>query len=142
VRLFFIFFMFKVSPALYQAKALFILRLVLAIVLVMHGYPKLFGGVDMFSGMLQMMGFPLPTLMATIVALLEFVGGLMILFGLFTRHVSALVAAQFVVILLFVKKFAFPASDLDLVILGVALALALLGAGAWSVDARFIEKKK
>jgi len=132
----------KMTPAFCQAKSLFVLRLVLAIVLVMHGYPKLFGGVDMFAGMLTNLNFPLPVLMAWVVALLEFVGGLALLVGLFTRYVASLVAIQFVIILLFVKKFAFPASDVDLLILGIAVALALLGAGAWSVDASYMEKKK
>ncbi|MEN9558453.1 MAG: hypothetical protein RL141_822 [Candidatus Parcubacteria bacterium] len=134
--------MFSKSPAFLQAKSLFALRLVAAVVLVLHGYPKLFGGIDGFSGMLQMMNFPLPMLMAYIVALLEFVGGLMLLAGLFTRYVAALVAVQFVVILIFVKKFAFPQSDTDLLILGIAIALACMGAGAWSADAKFLPEKK
>ena len=126
-----------------KTKSLLILRIVLAVVLVMHGYPKLFGGIEMFTGMLQSLQFPLPVVFAWVVALLEFVGGLALLAGLFTRYVASLVAVQFIVILIFVKKFAFPASDLDLLILGVALALALMGAGAWSLDAAFnLEKKK
>ena len=133
----------SLTPAMCKTKSLLILRIVLAVVLVMHGYPKLFGGIEMFTGMLQSLQFPLPVVFAWVVALLEFVGGLALLAGLFTRYVASLVAVQFIVILIFVKKFAFPASDLDLLILGVALALALMGAGAWSLDAAFnLEKKK
>ena len=112
------------------------IRIALAVVLVLHGYQKLAGGMEMFTGMLTKLGFPAPVLMAWIVALLEFVGGLAIAIGLWTRDVAALVTIQFVVILLFVKKFAFPASDVDLIIFAVALALTLVGAGSMSVDAK------
>ena len=112
------------------------IRIALAVVLVLHGYQKLAGGMEMFTGMLDKLGFPLPALMAWIVALLEFFGGLAIAIGLWTRDVAALVTIQFVVILLFVKKFAFPASDVDLIIFAAALALTLVGAGSMSVDAK------
>ncbi len=118
------------------------LRIALAIVLVMHGYDKLFGatGIDGFTGFLTTLGFPAPVLFAWIASLLEFFGGIAIAIGLFTHYVAGLVAIQFAIILLFVKKLAFPASDLDLMIFAVALALALVGSGALSCDAKFMKK--
>lgn len=119
------------------------IRIALAVVLVLHGYQKLAGGMEMFTGMLDKLGFPLPALMAWIVALLEFFGGLAIAIGLWTRDVAALVAIQFAVILLFVKNVfvfgsanGFPGADIDLVIFGAAIALALAGAGRISLDAK------
>jgi putative oxidoreductase len=112
------------------------IRVALAVVLVMHGYQKLNGGMDMFTGMLTKMSFPAPVLMAWIVALLEFFGGIALAVGLCTRDFAALVTIQFAVILLFVKKLGFPASDVDLVIFACALALALVGPGKFSLDAK------
>ena len=123
-------------------QAMLALRIVLAIVLVMHGYDKLFGatGIDGFTGFLTTLGFPAAAFFAWVASLLEFFGGIAIAVGLWTRYVSGLVAIQFAIILLFVKKLAFPASDLDLVIFGAALALALVGSGAWSCDAKMMKK--
>lgn len=128
------------SDLMKNDKALLVLRIALAVVLVLHGYGKLFGGMDGFTGMLDKMGFPLPVVMAWIVALLEFFGGLAIAVGLFTKYVSYLVIVQFAVILIIVKKLSFPSSDTDLLVFAAAIVLALLGAGSWSLDAKMGKK--
>jgi putative oxidoreductase len=120
-------------------QAWLVLRLVLAAVLVMHGYQKLFGGMPMFVGFLDKLQFPMPEVLAWIVALLEFVGGIAIAAGVYTRYVAAAVAVQFAVILLVVKKLAFPSSDTDLLVFGIAMALAMVGAGSLSCDAKFMK---
>lgn len=118
-----------------------LLRLAAALVLVLHGYGKLFGGIPAFTGMLTGLGFPLPDLLAWVVAILEFFGGIALALGLFTRNIAWLLVVQFAIILLFVKKFAFPASDTDVLILATALALALAGPGMWSLDAKLFKRK-
>lgn len=135
----FLSFMFDKSKS--SDQAWLVIRIVLAVVLVIHGYGKVFGGVPMFTGMLTKMGVPMPGLMAWVVALLELVGGLMIALGLYTRYVAGLLIVQFAVILVIVKKFGFPASDTDLLIFGSSIALALVGAGALSLDAKMASKK-
>ena len=112
------------------------IRLALALVLVMHGWQKLAGGMDGFIAMLDKLSFPMPVVLAWLVALLEFFGGIAIAIGLCTRDVAAMVTIQFAIILIFVKKFAFPMSDTDILVFGAALALALVGAGGMSVDAK------
>lgn len=117
-------------------KPTLILRLAAGIVLILHGYGKLFGGLAAFMGMLTKIGFPLPSALAWAVAILEFFGGIAILLGWWTRRVAWLLVAEFVIIILFVKKFAFPLADTDLLMLGIALTLALMGAGSMSLDAK------
>lgn len=116
-----------------------ILRLALGVILIHHGWPKLFGpqpGLKGFSGWLGSVGFPVPMFWAAIVALLEVFGGIALILGFATRWVSLLVALQFVVILIFVKKgAAWKEKEFDLLILGAALALMLLGSGAYNAGA-------
>ncbi|HWQ99561.1 MAG TPA: DoxX family protein [Candidatus Methylomirabilis sp.] len=124
--------------------AVLFLRLALAFILVFHGYGKLFGtapGMEGFIGFVTKLGFPLPVVMAYAVAILEFFGGLAIAAGVFTKYVSWLVTIQFAIILLYVKKLAFPGADVDLLVFAIALALALGGSGGYSCDAKMAMKK-
>ena len=120
------------------------LRIGVGSIFIMHGYGKLFGGapgMDMFTGMIGGLGFPLPALFAYAAALTEFVGGIAILLGLFTSVAAALGAIVMLVAMFLVKKFAFPASDVDLVLLTSLIALGCLGAGRYSLASVFKMKK-
>lgn len=73
------------------AWSLTILRLVVGLIFVMHGYPKLFAGgmpgtIDMFG----QLGIPLPVVAAWLVAILETVGGLALILGIFVTPVAIL----------------------------------------------------
>ncbi len=122
----------------YVDLAPLILRLTLSIILIRHGWPKLFGpnpGLKGFAGWLGSVGFPLPMFWAVIVALLEVVGGAALILGLLTQWVALLVAIQFAVIMLAVKiKKPFSESEIDLLVFAAALALVILGGGSISLD--------
>ena len=63
--------------------ALLILRVVLGIIMVYHGWPKLTnlgGTIQGFTGM----GIPLPALSAVLATVAEFGGGLLLLLGVLT----------------------------------------------------------
>ena len=119
-----------------------VLRIVLAVVFIAHGYQKLFGmGIDAVGGMFASLGIPLPLVMAWIVALVEFGGGILLLLGFFTRYVSMLLAIIMVVAIVKVKLAigliapmgsSMAGAELDLALLAGAIALTLLGPGAWS----------
>ncbi len=116
------------------------LRVGVGAILIMHGYGKLFGGapgMDMFTGMVTGLGFPAPALFAYAAALTEFVGGIAILLGLFTSVASVLAAIVMLVALFMVKKFSFPAADIDLSLLLSLVAIFCLGAGRYSLAAAF-----
>ena len=75
------------------------MRVALGGIILVHGLGKLLdvgpaatGGVSGFAGFLASLSVPFPELMAWVVALVETVGALMIIGGLFTRYAAALVA--------------------------------------------------
>ncbi len=69
-----------------QPLALLVLRVVLGIVMIGHGYGKVFGGFSHVHDMVQHIGFP--AWMAYLLAATEFFGGILIIAGLFTRCVA------------------------------------------------------
>lgn len=118
---------------------LLILRVVVGCVFVIHGAQKLFVmGLPGFAGMLTQIGVPLPNVAAVVVALVEFVGGALLVIGLFTRPAASLIVVDMLVAVLEVhlpNGFFLPRGyEYALTQLGVNLALVFLGAGAWSID--------
>jgi putative oxidoreductase len=121
-------------------SALLVLRLVLAAVFITHGYAKLFHmGFAGVAGMFTHMGVPLPTLMGPIIAIIEFFGGIALLFGAFTRVAAFLLACDMLgaIILVHAKNGYAAPKGVETVLgnFGMAVAIALLGAGAYSIDA-------
>src|SRR6185437_1976424 len=77
-----------------QSYGITLVRVVLGLVMVMHGGQKLFMfGYDGVVGAFTQMGIPAPTLSAALVMGAEFLGGLALLLGLFTRVAAIPVAA-------------------------------------------------
>ncbi len=69
-----------------------VLRVVTGLIFLMHGYPKLFGGIADTAGFFDSLGIPLPTIAAWGIALLETFGGLALILGLFVTPVAILFA--------------------------------------------------
>lgn len=124
-------------------KALLAIRIVAGLIFVMHGYGKLTGNpsLEMFAGMLAGMGIPMSMFFAWIVALVEFFGGLSLILGIFVRPFGALLAINMLVALTMAKKLKFPAADIDLALLGISVALAMAGAGKWSIAGMMLKDK-
>ncbi|NEU56152.1 DoxX family protein [Halorussus sp. MSC15.2] len=103
-------------------------------------------GIEGFSGFLSSLGVPLPTAFAWGVGLLELVGGLLLLAGLFVRVVGVLVALDMVVATVLVHlPNGYPAGDggveLTLTLALVAVALALSGPGALSLERALFDRE-
>jgi putative oxidoreductase len=93
------------------------------------------------------LGFPAPVLVARATCLFEIVAGVLVVIGLQTRA-AALLLAAFCIAAAFIGHLGQGGEDpalafmhtqalmKDLAIAGGLLALAIAGAGAWSVDAR------
>jgi len=149
-----------VNPAWHKWAAL-PLRLILGIGFVYHGFPKLFSGAghDGFVGMLQGIGVPAAGLMAWVVGLVEFVGGLMLLAGAFVMIVTVLQGLVMLVALFTVHlpngfnfihitgmtdqgpQFGMPGYEVNLLYLAGLAALFLFGPSPMSVDEAMAAKK-
>jgi putative oxidoreductase len=126
----------------YAPDLALLLRVFLGASLVVHGYPKLKGGWKQAGQWMGSMGVPSWT--APAATALEFFGGIVLLLGLVTPAVAALVALQFGSIIGLKKSkmhasFASteqgkPTYEIDAFYLALALALVVLGAGALSLD--------
>lgn len=143
--------------------AVLILRLAGLGLALAHGWGKvvtLAGGGDRFIEGVASLGFPLPGLFAWAAALAEFAGGLAVALGLATRVAAGFAAFTMAVAafgrhhaheLLLVKLGVAGATpdqlkswgnpELALVYLAVFVAVALLGGGRYSLDARLGRKR-
>jgi putative oxidoreductase len=73
---------------------LFVLRAVVGIIFLMHGIPKLTGGVGQVAEGFAGLGIPMPLLAAWFITLLEIVGGASLILGLFTEIWNVLFIAE------------------------------------------------
>lgn len=120
--------------------ALLLLRIVVGVIFVLAGWGKL-TGIEGVQGFFGNIGIPLPGLMAWVVAIVEFAGGLMVLVGVWIRYPSILLAIIMVVAILTTKLGQdFNAYRLDLMLLAASAAIALLGSGKFSVDDKLQNK--
>ena len=113
----------------------FFLRVAVGAVFVVHGAQKLFGafggpGLQNFSGMMSQMGLRPAMAWATAVALVEFVGGIMLVLGFMTRLPALLIGVVMAVAVFFVHlSDGFFAFEFPLVLLAACICLLLTGGG-------------
>ncbi len=123
-----------------------VLRVVVGIVFLAHGGQKLFvWGVANVAEFFAQVGIPAPMLTAGVVAIVEFLGGIALLLGLFTRWAAIPLAITMVgaIITVHAKGGFFVPNGIEFVLtlLAANVALALLGSGAASVDG-LLQKRK
>ncbi|WP_185740921.1 DoxX family protein [Agrobacterium deltaense] len=122
------------SLSRYRPQALGALRIMTALLFISHGTQKLFG----FPA--SQMDGSLPT-MLLVAALLELVGGILVLIGLFTRPVAFILSGQMAVayFMAHAPNNFFPAlngGDAAILFCFIFLYLFVAGPGAFSVDER------
>jgi putative oxidoreductase len=126
----------------FQPAVPLLLRLVLGAIFIAHGFQKVSSGVHGFSGSVARLGFPAPYLFAWAAALAEFLGGICIVLGLFARWAALAIAIVMTVAVTqvhlhqgLVGGYEFP-----LVLLAVAVAIVLTGAGPISFDKNVLHR--
>lgn len=117
-----------------QPLALLVMRLALGAVMVGHGSPKVFGGLHHYAQFIASLGLPAWT--AYLSAFTEFLGGLLLLVGLFTRVAALAICIDLSVA---IAKVAFHHGliggyELSLALATLAFALIFLGGGPIAFD--------
>jgi putative oxidoreductase len=121
---------------LYGDWGLAALRIVLGVILLAHGWPKL-EDLKKTSENFAGMGFKPGSLWATVAAIVEFFGGLALILGIWTEIPAFFVVCEFVVIMIWRlarKQPLVGGYELDLLILAGAVVLLTQGAGPVSFD--------
>ncbi len=123
---------------------LLILRLVVGLLFVGHGAQKLFGiwgghGLKATAGFFEQIGLKPGRFHAAAAGLMEFGGGLLLAFGLFTPFAAAILIAVMTaaVITVHFAKGLWSTNggfEYNLVLAAASFALAAIGAGSWSLD--------
>lgn len=119
--------------------ALVLLRLVLGLIFIAHGWPKL-KDLKTTQANFDGMGFKPGRLWGTLVALVEFVGGILFILGLFTQAAAFILAIEFIVIIIWklkIKQKLVGGYELDLALLAALLVLATMGSTLYALDSVF-----
>ena len=120
----------------FEPLALLVLRLVLALIFVYHGYPKLTHPTDQMREFFTSHGFP--AYFVGLAGIIECFGALLLAIGLFTRPAALVLAGEMAVAiakvhsvhgLIAVKDYEFPMS-----LAAACVVLATVGAGLASAD--------
>ncbi|WNZ59950.1 DoxX family protein [Myxococcus sp. MxC21-1] len=120
-----------------SAVGLTLIRVVFGLSLALgHGLPKLTGDMSKFAAGVAQLGFPFPTFFAWCATLAEFLGGLLVAVGLFTRPAAAMAGFTMAVALYRHRTDPFGRMEMALLYLAVMAGIALIGAGPWSLDAK------
>ncbi|MGH7717837.1 MAG: DoxX family protein [Gemmatimonadaceae bacterium] len=128
------------------SAGLAVLRIVLGVVFIAHGAQKLFVmGLAGTTAFFTQAGIPLPAVTAPLVAVLEFFGGMALILGLFTRLAALGLAINMLGAIVLVRAsggfFAPQGAEFEITLCAASVALALTGAGAFSLDAMLARRR-
>jgi putative oxidoreductase len=118
--------------------AILALRVVLGVILIAHGYPKL-RDLRGTAGWMGALGLRPGIVFAFVAGILEVFGGLALILGAMTQVVALLLVVQFIAIILKVNrtKGLKGGYELDLMIAAAAAVLATTGGGLFGLDRTF-----
>jgi putative oxidoreductase len=119
-----------------QPLALLVMRLVLGAIMIAHGYPKVFGGFHHHMEFVGTLG--LPRWLAYLSTGTEFIGGIGIVLGLFTRYCSLAFLIEMSVVIWkvhFKNGMTGPGGfEFPLALAAIAFALLCFGGGPWGFN--------
>ena len=135
----------------YTPSATTVLRLIVGVTFLLGGLPRIQNPAG-FIGFVTSLGFPIPGILAWFPIIMEPLGGLLLILGLGTRWVSLYFVVEMFITAVVVKAahgtpFIQAAEktgtgfELDLLLLGGALMLVVLGSGQASIE-RLVLKRE
>jgi putative oxidoreductase len=115
------------------------IRITVGGILLVHGWGKINTGVAGIAGFLGHVGLAPPVPLAYVVCIVETVGAVCIILGLFTRFFAAAIAIELAVALCavhYAKGFSVAAGGYEYVLMWgiIMFAIALRGGGPYSLD--------
>jgi putative oxidoreductase len=113
-----------------------ILRLILGLLMIVHGWPKI-KNIKGTTEWMSSSGFKPGIFWAVVSALVEFIGGIFLVFGFLTQIIALLLTIQFLIIIIWRMKnhqTLVGELELDLLIFASSIVLFLNGAGTLSLD--------
>jgi putative oxidoreductase len=129
-----------------QPWGAFLMRLVLGIAMLSHGYSKVVPSGGLNHGHLSsaldhyahsITEFGLPIWLGYVSALTEFIGGMCILLGFLTRFAALMISADMIfAVILVTRHHGYTGSEYPLALLVIASMLAFYGAGNLALDRR------
>lgn len=128
-----------------QPVGIFIVRVVVGVALLYHGWPKVmpagglhgnhFAALDRFAHYVHTLG--LPPWLGYVSAFTEVIGGLFLILGLLTRFCAFLVTVDMIIALATVDVYkGFSGSEFAVALAAMAFLLLLTGSGAAALDRR------
>ena len=123
------------------------LRMVVGVVFLMHGVQKVFDfGLHGTTDLLDKLGIPLPAFFAVVIIVVELLGGMAIVLGLFARWAAALLAIEMTVAILVARLgggfFTPYGYEFELTLWGACLTIAALGTGGISLGTRMRRREQ
>lgn len=134
-------------PATVQSVGLLLARILLGVILIAHGWQKLFtNGFGASTAMFAQMGLPLPGASAAAAIAIEIIGGALIILGLLTPIAGLFVVGDMLGAFIFVHASAglFAASGGWELVAALAIGAAVLslsGPGRYSIDSLVATRK-
>jgi len=123
------------GDSLYSDLALFLVRIVLGLIFMFHGAPKV-KDLKVAAENFNAMGFRPGKFWGTLVGFVESIGGFLLIAGVLTQFLAAVFVIEFLVINIWKvrKNMHFDQAEFDLLILASLVVLLAFGGGSFSVD--------
>jgi len=127
-------------------EGLLVVRVLIGITFIIHGYPKLTGGLEAWNFLgstMENLGIDfIPAFWGFLCAIAEFFGGVLLALGLFTRISAVFLFLTMMVATIFhiAKGDSFDVSSHAIELGVVFLGFMLMGAGKYSLDYKILNK--
>lgn len=117
-------------------------RVAMAIVFIVAGWTKTNAGLSAVTAGFEKMAIPMASIAGPFIAVLELIGGILLLLGIAGRWLGLLYAIEFTVAFFYVKlPVGFSGARLDLMLLAGAILIFVAGPGKAAVDEYWLEKE-